>query len=44
MILVASPELGTASCKTPRQMQLVNALCAYLERAGRVGLAQLARG
>ena len=44
VILVASPELGTASCKTPRQMQLVNALCAYLERAGRVGLAQLERG
>jgi predicted RecB family nuclease len=33
VILVASPELGTARCKSPRQMQLVNALCAYLERA-----------
>jgi predicted RecB family nuclease len=33
VILVASPDLGTARCKTPRQMQLVNALCAYLERA-----------
>jgi uncharacterized protein len=31
-ILVASPELTRVSCKTPRQMQLVNALCAYLER------------
>jgi uncharacterized protein len=32
-ILVASPELTRVSCKTPRQMQLVNALCAYLESA-----------
>jgi uncharacterized protein len=31
-VLVASPELTRASCKTPRQMKLVNALCAYLER------------
>jgi uncharacterized protein len=44
VILVASPELPTASCKTPRQMQLVNALCAYLERAQRVGIGELARG
>jgi uncharacterized protein len=33
VILVASPDLATAQCKSPRQMQLVNALCAYLERA-----------
>jgi superfamily I DNA and/or RNA helicase len=33
-VLVASPELSRAACKTPRQMKLVNALCAYLERAG----------
>jgi hypothetical protein len=32
-VLVASPELSRAACKTPRQMKLVNALCAYLERA-----------
>jgi len=44
VILVASPELPAAACKTPRQMQLVNALCAYLERAERVGLEQLASG
>jgi uncharacterized protein len=44
VILVASPELPTASCKTPRQMQLVNALCAYLERAERVGIGELASG
>jgi uncharacterized protein len=31
-ILVASPELTRVACKTPRQIQLVNALCAYLER------------
>jgi predicted RecB family nuclease len=43
VILVASPELSTASCKTPRQMQLVNALCAYLERAERVEVGELAR-
>jgi predicted RecB family nuclease len=32
-ILVASPELTRVACKTPRQMQLVNALCAYLDGA-----------
>jgi len=32
-VLVASPELARASCKTPRQIKLVNALCAYLEHA-----------
>jgi uncharacterized protein len=32
-ILVASPELTRVSCKTPRQMKLVNALCVFLERA-----------
>jgi uncharacterized protein len=43
VILVASPELPTASCKTPRQMQLVNALCAYLERAERIDPGEIAR-
>ena len=33
VILVGSPELTRVRCKTPRQMQLVNALCAYLELA-----------
>ncbi len=33
VILVASPELSTAQCRTPRQMRLVNALCTYLELA-----------
>lgn len=32
-ILVASPELARASCQTPRQIKLVNALCAFLEQA-----------
>src|SRR6185436_8942782 len=34
-IVVASPELGRASCKTPQQIKLVNALCAFLEHAQR---------
>ncbi len=34
-ILVASPELARASCKTPQQIKLVNALCAFLEQASR---------
>jgi hypothetical protein len=34
VILVGNPELTRVRCKTPRQMQLVNALCAYLEMAG----------
>ncbi len=32
-VLVASPELARASCKTPQQIKLVNALCAFLEQA-----------
>ncbi len=32
-ILVASPEVFEAECKTPRQMQLANAFCRYLEVA-----------
>jgi uncharacterized protein len=30
-IVVASPELARATCKTPAQIRLVNALCALLE-------------
>ncbi|HKO53374.1 MAG TPA: TM0106 family RecB-like putative nuclease [Polyangiaceae bacterium] len=33
VILVGNPALTRVRCKTPRQMQLVNALCAYLELA-----------
>ncbi|APO52364.1 TM0106 family RecB-like putative nuclease [Bradyrhizobium diazoefficiens] len=32
-ILVASPPVFQAECRTPRQMQLVNAFCRYLELA-----------
>jgi hypothetical protein len=32
-ILVACPEIFEAECRTPRQMQLANAFCRYLERA-----------
>jgi uncharacterized protein len=42
VILVASPDLPLAHCKTPRQMQLVNALCSYLERAKVVEVERLA--
>jgi uncharacterized protein len=41
VILIASPNLTTARCKTSRQMQLVNALCAYLERARVVDLVPI---
>ncbi|MDX2055016.1 MAG: TM0106 family RecB-like putative nuclease [Polyangiaceae bacterium] len=33
VILVACPTLLRARCSTPRHLKLVNALCAYLERA-----------
>ena len=32
-ILVASPAIFEAQCRTPRQMQLANAFCRYLELA-----------
>ena len=32
-ILVSSPSLMLADCRTPRQMQLVNAFCHYAERS-----------
>jgi uncharacterized protein len=37
VVVVACPELLRARCRTPRQMQLVNALCAYEEMAGEIG-------
>jgi uncharacterized protein len=43
VILVGNPELTRVRCGTPRQMQLVNALCAYLELAT-TREATLARG
>jgi predicted RecB family nuclease len=33
VVLVASPEIARARCRTPRQMRLANALCRYLELA-----------
>lgn len=38
-ILVASPRLFEPECKSPRQMQLANALCRYAEMARVVELA-----
>ena len=35
-VLVGSPAALTADCRTPRQMQLANAFCRYLELAERV--------
>ncbi len=35
VILVASPELTNVRCRTPRQLVLVNALCRFIEEAGR---------
>ena len=32
-VLVGSPELLSPECRTPRQMQLANALCLYRELA-----------
>jgi len=32
-VIVASPALFQVVCKTPRQIQLANALCRYLELA-----------
>jgi hypothetical protein len=32
-IVVASPELVRVACHTPRQMQLANALCRFVEMA-----------
>ena len=38
-ILVANPRLFAPDCKTPRQMQLANALCRYLEMATEISAA-----
>jgi predicted RecB family nuclease len=37
-LVVASPDLFAAECRTPRQMQLVNALCRYAELADQAGV------
>ncbi|MBI4306995.1 MAG: ATP-binding protein [Chloroflexi bacterium] len=36
-ILVASPRLFEPECRTPRQIQLANAFCRYLEMANSIG-------
>jgi uncharacterized protein len=41
-ILVASPQVFEAECKTPRQMQLANAFCRYLEMAETIELPAIA--
>jgi uncharacterized protein len=41
VILVGSPKLLEPDCRSPRQMQLANALCRYAERAKTVGISQL---
>jgi uncharacterized protein len=38
VIVVGSPKLLEPECRSPRQMQLANALCAYLEMAETVAL------
>lgn len=35
-VLVSSPDVFEAECKTPRQMQLANAFCRYLEIAEQI--------
>lgn len=37
-VLVASPEIFDPECRTPRQMQLANAFCRFLEQAERTHL------
>jgi len=36
-VLVASPSIFEADCRTPRQMQLANAFCRYLEVSESIG-------
>jgi uncharacterized protein len=43
VVLVASPEIAKARCKTPRQMRLANALCRYLELAEPAGVRRANR-
>jgi len=43
VIVVGSPKLFEPECRSPRQMQLANALCAYLEMATMVKLDEIER-
>jgi hypothetical protein len=36
-VLVCSPDLLRARCRTPEQMRLINALCLYAEMATHIG-------
>ena len=38
-ILVANPRLFEPECKSPRQMQLANAICRYVEMATPIDIA-----
>ena len=38
-IIVSSPQIFEAECRTPRQMQFANAFCRYLELAEEIKLA-----
>ena len=42
VIVVGSPKLFEPECRSPRQMQLANALCAYLEMAATIDFKKLA--
>ena len=42
-IVVASPRLAEPECRTPRQMELANALCRFREMARDQALARAAR-
>jgi uncharacterized protein len=37
-VLVANPSLFDVQCKTPRQMELANSFCRYLEMASKVAM------
>jgi len=41
VIVVGSPKLFEPECRSPRQMQLANALCAYREMAEIVNARKL---
>ena len=41
VIVVGSPRLFEPECRTPRQMQLANALCAYREKATEVDASKI---
>jgi uncharacterized protein len=42
-ILVSSPQIFEAECRSPRQMQLANAFCRYLEMADPLAIWQFPR-